>query len=197
MELSQVTTRPEPVKRGETFALLKIDCRYCDAQVIPGGYIVPTGVHTALVNEREVAAVKAMVEDKPEAVERAKAQYEVDLSDYITANSDGDMTDSDRQARKEQLTQMFTSSPSAIFRRDNKRDIRPFASVEVVEAGLLAPNEEERTSAEELMAGRIAKAVKEAMGGGSTPKPDGDMEARIAAAVFAKMQQQQGNQQKR
>lgn len=163
MELQPISTRGDQPKRGTVFCLVEIDCRNTDNQMIPGGFLVPKGVHRVRIQTSDLKVLEAQVEDKQEEVDRAGEQYERDLKEHIAQNLDDSVLPSDRAQRIEELRATYAGSQSAVFRRTWKREIRPFASVKVIESGLLADADNDRVTAEEVTAARVATAVTAAL----------------------------------
>lgn len=163
MELQPISTRGDKPKRGTVFCLVEIDCRNTDQQMISGGFLVPKGVSTVRIQQDELKLLQALVEDQQSEVVRAAEQYERDLQEYIGAGIDPETLPTDRAQRVEELRATFPGSISAIFRHSLKREMRPFASVKVLKENLLADEEDERVSAEEIMSARIATAVAQAL----------------------------------
>lgn len=162
-ELQPISTRGDKPKRGTPFALVEIDCRNTSSQLIPGGIIVPNGVHRARVEQSVVPVLMSQVEDRQDEVVRAGEQYERDLQEHIAKHMDESTLPSDRAQRVEELRATFSGSPSAIFRASLKREMRPFAGVKVIESGLLADEDDDRVAAEEKIGARIAAAVAAAL----------------------------------
>lgn len=163
MELQPISTRGDKPKRGTVYCLVEIDCRNTDQQMISGGFLVPKGVSTVRIQQDELKLLQALVEDQQGEVVRAAEQYERDLQEYIAAGIDPETLPTDRAQRVEELRATFPGSVSAVFRHALKREMRPFASVKVLKENILADDEDERVSAEEIMSARIATAVAAAL----------------------------------
>lgn len=114
-----------------------------DGQVIPGAYVIPAGVHTAVVHERDLPAIEAMVEPNPELIEVARLAFDrkvkASVADELARCVDQDPEGIEVKAVMQKAYEQFPGSVAGTFHQFNDRDILPFAKVEVLERGITAP----------------------------------------------------------
>jgi hypothetical protein len=134
-----------------------------DGQVIPGGHVIPAGVHTAVVHEKDLPVIEAMVEPNPELIEVARKAFDrkvrQSVADQLAACID---KDEDGEEVKNVLKRAYEEYPGSVpgmFHQFNDRDILPFSKVEVIERGLVAPASQAVTDMQTMTAKLVADTV--------------------------------------
>ena len=131
-------------------ARIEVDCRMPD-QVLPGGHLLPAGVSTVVVLQRDLPAVMGMVEDNPEGLTLAREGFEAEIDREVAEDSGRsispqqsrearrkaakDLTDEDKRILDMRQKTLATTAWSieAEFHRQNHRGINPLRSVKVLE----------------------------------------------------------------
>lgn len=170
MELQQAGggRKLEPIEKGTLFARVEIDCANTMQQVIPGGYLVPAGVHVARVKRADVPAIQAMVEPFQSRISELAENADLDLQRSLDEGLLGVEGDEERAARRAEIIALNTSSVAGRFQDRHGRAMLPFASVKVIEDNLLAPVDDDKATADGLLAKQIIAALQGAGGGAAT-----------------------------
>lgn len=190
MELTRVlSTRAEPEKPGTLFTIVKIDCAFTNNQMIPSGELLTQGVHYCKVPTRDMPKLLAMVEPHPEWIDQAAEAHKAAIEHKVRTARDA-VEPIYRDETESTVRATFPGSVSGEFARQHLRDINPFRSVEVIEEGLLAEQDEQKLQIEEQQARRIAAA----MGNGGAVVPLAEVQKMIDTAL-AKQAAQQSSQQ--
>lgn len=190
-----LSERAEPPKAGTLFAIVEIDCAFSHNVVLPSGHMVPQGVHTVRVPEKDVPRLIELVEPNPELIATAERAHKNALESAVRKALEGS-PEHEKAEKEAHVRETFPGSVSGEFARIEQRDMRPFRSVKVIDKGLLAEVDEEKARSESLAAQRVASAV----GGGSQAGmvPLAEVQKMIDAALAKQASQQnQQSQQKR
>lgn len=176
-ELLPLPVKAEPYPAGTLLALVKIDCAHSHNVMLPNGLLVPNGVSHALVPEKDLPKLEAQVEAQPEMVAMAEQVFKTKLNAAIERARENSQPHQ-KDAAEAAIRATFQGSPSAQFRAMTERDMKPFASVTVIERGILAPKDKEAEEKAIAAARNIADAIHQ-----RSAAPAVDIEAIVAAAV--------------
>jgi hypothetical protein len=139
-----------------------------DGQVIPGGHVIPAGVHTAVVHEKDLPIIEAMVEPNPELIDVARKAFDrkvrQSVADQLAACIDKDEDGEEVRNVMKRAYEEFPGSVAGMFHQFNDRDILPFSKVEVVERGLVAPASQAVTDMQTMTAKLVADTVAHTSG---------------------------------
>lgn len=134
-----------------------------DGQVIPGGHVIPAGVHEAVVFEKDLPIIEAMVEKQLDAVEFARKAFERKVvqscAEELARCVDRSPESPEVAAVMRKAYESFPGSVAGTFHQFNDRDIQPFVAVEVVETGLVAPAAQAVTDVQTMTASLVAKHI--------------------------------------
>lgn len=169
------------------------------------------GKHIVTVYDDEVPKVMAMVEPSQDLVDQAQAAYELEVAEQVAKNighssSAEDMlrvvkTNASEDAVREykRLERTSPLSPQGMFRRRNKRDMKPLVSAKKIEGSehaepQVAELENERKRTAGALSDALKGAVQEviaALRSGPAPS-EADIDARVEAKVRELLGEKQG-----
>ncbi len=133
-----------------------------DGQVIPGGHRIPAGVHEAVIHESDLSVVEAMVEKDLDLVDTARKAFnrkvEQSAQEEIARCQDRSPESLEVKAVLQKAHEQFPGSVAGTFRQFNDRDILPFASVEVLQRGLVAPAAQQLDDMQRMIIEGVSKS---------------------------------------
>ncbi len=170
------------------------------------------GKHTITVYEDEVPKVEAMVEREPRLLEEALAAYELEMSEQVARDigypgQAADLlleikagTNEDAVRNYKRIERTGSLSPQGMFRRRNKRDMKPLEYARKLEGSEHAePQKEELENDAKRTAAAFSAAIKDAVQEViAAIKPAGgvDVAAMVKAQVAEELARQLGDKPK-
>lgn len=155
-----VSERAEKPKPGVLYAIVRIDCEFSDNVQLPDSHLIPHGISFVRVPESLIPHIKSMVEPRKDMIAAAEEAYKNALDERIKAATQG-VRPFEREAIEAEIRDKFPGSVSGYFANMMKRDLKPFASVDVVQRGILAQIDKAQIDAEAAMARRLQGAMSE------------------------------------
>lgn len=162
MRFEAKSTPKSQEQRKDSMCRVKITS-LVDGQAIPGGHVIPVGVHEAVVHERDLPVIEAMVEKELNLVEVARQAFnrkvEQSAAEELLRCVDRSPESPEVIAVLKKAHESFPGSVAGTFHQFNDRDIKPFAAVELLEAGLVAPAAQAVTDIQTMTAKLVADQV--------------------------------------